>query len=410
MTNTVIDRDATITSAEFVARAQALQPMIREDAAEAEQLGHYTPRVHEALLEAGLYHLLTPKKYGGYEADVTTFIKVVLAIAEGDPGTGWCYSLGHAHNMIIAANWPERAQDEIFNNPLGYFRASHSMQPAGTATKVDGGYLINAKSGYQSGVPYSSHAMVYVQLTDHDGDKPLYVNAVVPAGSFTILDDWGAGSVLGLRASGSNTVVVDNVVVPEDFVQVSRNVEGPEDVPGVAIHGSSLYYEVPLPFQAACTTTNVLGAAKAALAEYDRHARMRKSGHPPFLPRTHDDIYQRDFYLAKMKVDAAEVCMVHAMDTYSEKCELAVAEGVPFTLKESVELGAMVTQAGHFAAEAVDILWSSIGASTARSGELFERLVRDTSMYRVHNYNNLSAMARNFGAIHFDAAESYNPN
>ncbi len=51
-----------MTEAEILDRARSLRALIRAEADESERIGHYTPAVHEALLEQGLYHLLTPRR------------------------------------------------------------------------------------------------------------------------------------------------------------------------------------------------------------------------------------------------------------------------------------------------------------------------------------------------------------
>jgi hypothetical protein len=56
-----------LTSPEVILRAQSFRQMLRDQQEEAERLGNYTPQVHEAFLKAGLYRILQPKRYGGYE-------------------------------------------------------------------------------------------------------------------------------------------------------------------------------------------------------------------------------------------------------------------------------------------------------------------------------------------------------
>jgi hypothetical protein len=149
-----ITRDFTdLTDAEAVERARGLRELLRSQQQEAETLGHYTEEVHEALLAAGLYHVLTPKRYGGAELSVKTFMRVAIEIAAGDPGSGWSYCLGQAHCLTAAAQLPERAQDKVFRNDAGYFRSPLSYNTQATATPVDGGFLVKGKSLTAPGSP-----------------------------------------------------------------------------------------------------------------------------------------------------------------------------------------------------------------------------------------------------------------
>ena len=78
-----------LTGEEMVARAAALIPMLREQQDDAEQRGHYGPEVHEEFLRAGFYRMVQPRRFGGLELDLTTFLRTMVQIASGDPGTGW---------------------------------------------------------------------------------------------------------------------------------------------------------------------------------------------------------------------------------------------------------------------------------------------------------------------------------
>jgi 3-hydroxy-9,10-secoandrosta-1,3,5(10)-triene-9,17-dione monooxygenase len=69
---------AGMTPDQFIERIIALRPMIRAQQEQADKNGGYTREVHEALLEFGGYGPVRPKRYGGYEFDVPTFLRVVV--------------------------------------------------------------------------------------------------------------------------------------------------------------------------------------------------------------------------------------------------------------------------------------------------------------------------------------------
>jgi len=72
-----------------VERARALIPAVRGQQDEAERLGHHTAELNRQFTEAGFYRILQPREFGGYAFGLPTFWRVMLAVAEGDPGTGW---------------------------------------------------------------------------------------------------------------------------------------------------------------------------------------------------------------------------------------------------------------------------------------------------------------------------------
>lgn len=397
-----------LTPAAVVERARGLHELLRSQQDEAEDLGRYTQEVHEALLAGGFYHLLTPKRYGGLEADLATFAKVVIEISAGDPGSGWCYCLGHGHNLTTASGWPVEAQDEVFNNPLGYFRASQSLPPSGTAKRVEGGLLINARSPYQSGVPYATHATVLVLLEDAGSEQPTFLNVLVPADKFQILPDWGGDATLGMRASGSNTVLVENEIVPEYYATVSDflQVQEQSTSAGYKLHGNPIYLGVAQTFLLTELVAVVIGAARAALDEYETIIRQRKTILPPQILRVEDPQHQRDFGHARVLTDSAETIVLACAQRYLEHSATAVSGGQPFTRKMDIELFGQILQAGDMASQAVELLFRSAGSSAAKRGERMQRYMRDVQTYRGHNVAQFDPIVQRIGAVHLGQAKS----
>ncbi|MFF7134012.1 acyl-CoA dehydrogenase family protein [Streptomyces sp. NPDC008196] len=406
------------TAAVLIERAQKLRNLIRDQAEEAERLGHYTPAVHEAFQEAGFYRLLTPRRYGGLEVDVRTFAQVIMEVGRGDPGTAWCLCLGQGHALSVAAHWPERAQDEVFTNEHGYFRASHAFNPAGTATRVEGGWLVNARSRYQSGVPYASHATVSVLVGEEGAPPPVpggpvagarLMQILIPAGQFTIADDWGGDRVLGMRASGSNSVIVEQQVVPEHYgIVMDPDKINTTTSPGVRLHGNPMYLgAVTGGFFVLELVVSVVGAARAALDEFEHLARTRNTTVPGGGPRFKDPLYQRDFGEARLKANAAEAIVCHTADLMTEWSRESVEGRLTITAEMGSGLGATLMQAGHLAAEAVDTLFNSAGTSASGQGQRMQRYLRDVAMWRTHIGAQYHTFARQYGAHSFGEAHAW---
>jgi len=201
-----------LTPKEMIARAIALRPKLRAQQDANDERGTYSEELHQDFLKAGFYRCTQPRMFGGYEFDLATFYKVMVEIARGHPGVGWCLGLGASHAFEVASHWPEQAQAELFG-PDGHFIAPHRAPPLGTLTPVDGGYIMNGTWDYCSGVPYATH-FIGGAFIKREGQPPVHAHAVVAKGNYTILDDWGGDRVLGMRASGSNSVRVENVFVP----------------------------------------------------------------------------------------------------------------------------------------------------------------------------------------------------
>ena len=65
-------------------------------------------------MEAGFSRIVQPRMFGGYEFSWETFFRTMVAISAGDPGVGWCLTLGSSHAAMVASHFPVEAQVEMF--------------------------------------------------------------------------------------------------------------------------------------------------------------------------------------------------------------------------------------------------------------------------------------------------------
>jgi len=103
-----------LTEHELVTRAVELAPLLAEHAAEAEQLRRPVDAVIDALRESGVFRLMVPRKYGGLEFDLDTFLEVGLALAEGDASMSWVTTFYIEHNWMLC-QFPDSFQEELFS-------------------------------------------------------------------------------------------------------------------------------------------------------------------------------------------------------------------------------------------------------------------------------------------------------
>jgi 3-hydroxy-9,10-secoandrosta-1,3,5(10)-triene-9,17-dione monooxygenase len=389
-----------LTPDELVARAEALRPLLLEEQAETEERGFYSERLHSEFLRAGFYRCLQPRRFGGYAFDLPTFSRMITAVARGCPSAGWCLCLAAGHVMNLASLFSEQAQAEVFGED-GEFRAPSRGIPMGSATPVDDGYLISGTWDYCSGAPYSTHFLPVVHVPGADGSTPSLGLAVIPRSQWTMLDDWG--DVLGMRGSGSHSIRVDGAVVPAHFV-VHENlldVDVTGGTPGYLIHGNPMYAGRTLGFFYVEIVSIVIGAARAALDEYETILRTRETYMPPIVPRYKHSDFQRPFGLALGMVDAAESTVLHAAGLYMEYCRRGAEGGEPFTPEEDMRLFTSQQHAARLAWEATELLFRTAGTSAARNGSRLQRYYRDLSMARTQFAMQYENMAQALARIHF---------
>lgn len=369
-------------------RARALHSRLREQQEESNQRGTYSPEMHEAFRDAGFYRICQPRMFGGYEFDLPTFYRVMIEVSRGHPSAGWCLTLAASHAFAIASHWGEDAQREIFG-PYGEFVAPHRALPSGTARKADGGYIVNGTWGYASGIPYSTHLVATTLIDDGDGRRPRAVNFVVPRSNYTILDDWGGDSTLGMRASGSNSARLDDVFVPShhivDFPSFYALPDSMKDgTPGTRLHGNPMYLgRLMAPYHASLVAP-VIGAARAAIDEYEKIINSETTIFPPFVLRRDHYDFQRNFGYAIMLTDSAEALLLQACEQLMEKCHEWQASGKPVTLDDNLRLWGMLQTAGRIACDATELLFQTAGTTAARKGQPLQQYFSDVQMYRGH--------------------------
>ena len=386
-----------LTPEELIARAAALKPLLRRQQAENDERGCYSEELHQAFLRAGLYRTLQPRMFGGYEFDVPTFYKAMLEISHGHPSAGWCLALCASHAFLIASHWPEQAQRDLFGSE-GHFAAPHRVPPNGVLTPVDGGFRLSGVWDFCSGIPYATHLVCGARLPAADGPPEIFC-VVVPRDKLRILDDWGGDQTLGMRASGSNSVEVEQAFVPAHHaVPMQGLFTRAEDMrhgtPGTRLHGNPMYLgRVAGPYHMSLITP-AIGAAKAALDEYRDIIGSKKTTFPPIIPRAEHEDYQRALGQAIILTDTAENLLIRGAEVYMEMCQRWAAAGTLITAEENLRLWAMMQQAGRMACDAVELLFKTAGTSVTRKGSRMERYFRDAQMYRAHP----SALYENFWA------------
>src|SRR2546430_10714341 len=124
---------------EVIARARALQGLVRAEAPRTESQGNLTAPVVQALLDAELFYLMVPAALGGLEVDGRTYLEVVEAIAAADGSTGWCVMIGAEVNGMVGVNLPaDVARGMLFQHgPVFCGGPGHPEGPAGSGQ--DGG-------------------------------------------------------------------------------------------------------------------------------------------------------------------------------------------------------------------------------------------------------------------------------
>lgn len=185
--------------------AEKLKAVAAQHAVDADTSGKLSPQVVEALAGAGFSRHFVPAQWGGTQGSFSELTQAVLAVGEGCPATAWCASLA-AYSGRFAAYLPEEGQRVLWGSNPDQFVVS-GLVASGATTEVDGGWRLSGRWLYVSGCEFGDWAL----LCGPAGDPAASHFFAVQRDRYAIEETWDS---VGMRATGSHTVVVDDVFVP----------------------------------------------------------------------------------------------------------------------------------------------------------------------------------------------------
>jgi indole-3-acetate monooxygenase len=201
----------------MIAAARSLAPAIAEDADQIEAGGRLTDAVAKDLTAAEIFQMYLPASFGGPEVEPLTGFKVCEELARVDASVGWCAQVSAAVTVFLAWLDPTALAEmvEISDGPL---HVAGSARPLGRATRVDGGFRVTGHWNYASGVRHANWFLA-TSLVDRPDGSEAARSMLVPIADGEIVGNWG---VVGMRGTGSDDFVLDDVFVPEGRVGSNR--------------------------------------------------------------------------------------------------------------------------------------------------------------------------------------------
>jgi 3-hydroxy-9,10-secoandrosta-1,3,5(10)-triene-9,17-dione monooxygenase len=246
---------------EALERAHSLIPFLRKHASANDSATRLVPEVVQAIHEAGLFRYLQPKRWGGMELDFVSYFDVPEVLARGDISTAWVVANLASHHRGLAL-WPEAAQEEIWGQSRDTLIASGIAFFQGTAKRVCGGLRLTGKWGFSSGVDHATWEQLACIVKNEAGAPVDWVMCQVPLGDCQVIDDW---QTLGMRGTGSRTVVCDGVFVPGHRALSMHVAARSHAYPGLKLHANPMF-KVPTPALGGhCIAGCVVGNAAAML-------------------------------------------------------------------------------------------------------------------------------------------------
>jgi alkylation response protein AidB-like acyl-CoA dehydrogenase len=353
------------SSAAILGRVQTLLPQI---AAAADQIERDRRLPHDlvaALTEAGLFRLLLPRAFGGAEVDPLTFALAIEAVARADGSTAWCLGQASGCSMIAAHLEPAGAH-AIFDDSGTILAWGQS--PDARAVATAGGYRVSGRWAFLSGCHHATWfgGLCTVYAADgtpryRDDGTPETRTMLFRPHDAEIVDVW---HVSGLRGTGSDTIAVADLFVPQEH---SARVD-----PAQRRERGSLYVYPLTNIYAAAIASVALGLARGALDAYVALATAK-------TPRGTSNVL-RDSAVVQAQVGQAEARLRAARTllhtTLAEVWEI-VSQTETLALPRRVSSRLAASYAMEQAAEVVDTAYHAAGSTAIFASGAFERRFRD---------------------------------
>ncbi|GIH66266.1 3-hydroxy-9,10-secoandrosta-1,3,5(10)-triene-9,17-dione monooxygenase oxygenase subunit [Microbispora siamensis] len=381
-------------SNEVLDAVRALLPKIAERARSTDEDRRVPAESIRELVQAGVFRMLQPKRYGGVESDPVSFYEVVREISAVCGSTGWTVAVLGVHPWQLAL-FDEAAQDEVWGSDPDALISS-SYAPVGRLVPTEGGYRLSGRWRFSSGCEHASWAMVGGLVLGDQGKPVDFMTVLVPRSDYLIADVW---DVIGLRGTGSNDIIVEDAFVPAH--RVMRNYEMAQlRGPGQKVNTGPLYR---IPFGTVFTTTitaPVIGMAVGCYRSYVTAMRDRvrlSLGGGRFAE---DQFAQVAVARAASEIDAA---ILQTDRNVREMYEHAVrGETIPVELRLRVRRDQV--RATERALEAIDILFKTAGGNSLSRGNPIERAWRDAHAGSVHVANDVERALAMYGKGEFGLA------
>ncbi|MBB3111362.1 alkylation response protein AidB-like acyl-CoA dehydrogenase [Paenibacillus phyllosphaerae] len=210
---------------EIASRADWLGERFAKRAAKHDLEGSFPFENFEDLKQSGYLKLTIPKVYGGEEGSVYEMVLSQERLARGDGSTalavGW--HIGLLLQLRLTRAWPEKlfadmcqetvASGAVANELISEIATgspSRGGRPETTAKRVAGGWRINGRKSYSTLSPILAFFTVSAAIEDSDNVGLFFVRQ---GNGVRIEETWNS---LGMRATGSHDVVLEDVFVPDE--------------------------------------------------------------------------------------------------------------------------------------------------------------------------------------------------
>jgi 3-hydroxy-9,10-secoandrosta-1,3,5(10)-triene-9,17-dione monooxygenase len=366
-------------------RARALVPLLTKRAAATTAARRLLPETIAEYHEAGILRILQPYRFGGLQGRFSLFSRIVEELTYGCASSAWVYAVLAEHQWIIA-QYSEQAQIDVWGDDSGAV-ASSSLAPRAAAMRTTGGWRLSGRYTFSSGCDYAQWVILGVFLGElRDPRHIAYL--LVPLAEVDIVDDW---HVLGLAGTGSKSLVLRDVFVPEHrCVMVADLFAGTP--PGAAVHPDYPVIRAPRGFLVSYSLPPVcIALGRRALEGVCRDLETRLSR--GVTKMSESEVVQMTIGEAAAAIDAATLLLHHGRNSSTD----AVSSGRRITEAEAMRARRDMVYAQHQVGWALERLCELSGARWVYDSDPLQEIRRDVMTILTHHAASRSAAYAPYG-------------
>ncbi|PZG01209.1 hydrolase [Micromonospora endophytica] len=353
---------------------QEIATLAAKRAADSEARRNLDPDVVRLVVQGGFARHFVPVAQGGVAGSFSELLSAVALLGETCASTAWFASLAAATGRM-AAFLPVEGQREVWAQGPDVVVVG-ALGQSGTAEPVPGGWRVRGQWPYVSGVAYADWALVCARTPVDGGHEPWFF--AVPRAAFGIADTWFNA---GMRATGSNTLVLAEVVVPR-----SRSVALADLFAGRAPDAQAACHQVPMKAANGLTlVAPLLGAARGAVSRWVELVAGKLKGPAAAISGgINRSVYELTLARADGELDAVELLLRRVAEVADR--------GDPGPVL-TVRNGRDCALAADLLAGVVDRLIRSSGSRGQAENEPLQRFWRDVTTGAGHAGLQLPAIA-----------------
>ncbi|MEJ2292729.1 MAG: acyl-CoA dehydrogenase family protein [Deinococcales bacterium] len=356
----------------LLGRIEALGDRIRAAAPAIDRERHVPEELVDALRGAGLFRIMVPRAWGGWELDPPAIVELSATLARFDASTAWVGMIG-ATTHALAAFLPEEGMREIYEHGADFLMGGLATPPAGRAETVEDGYRITGRFPFGSASRHCGWFVARCRIeeegvppTADPRQDPNTILAFVPADEVTVHDTW---HVVGLRGTGSHDYELADTFVPAH--RTFRLLTATPVQPG-PLYRISRVGLLPAYLGAIC-----VGIGRAAIHAFAAYAAAKRVAGVPLAERP----------LARARLAEAEaiVASAHAylLDVTRASWE-KLTSGGELDERDRARQLLSATHAAQTCARAVELMYTSSGSAALSTASVLQRLLRDVHAAKQH--------------------------